>query len=273
VGAALLGDGFETAAKSKKGKNAKTCFGTKSCPFPSDGQEFRACNLAGLSADDCNGCDFRGADLGNADFSEVSVQGASFRGANLRNAFFDFADASGASFRDACLVGADFFGANLDGASLRGAILCNTTLPNGRISNRGCGKVTKCCPGAAPIECTKDTDCPSGQICVDNQCVDNPSPGCAGQTCGNFVSCNENELCACTSVAEGGGFCTTDQPCAGLLDRPGGSSDCPRGQLCLVNTCCLRPVCVDSSRLCPAPGTSRNSRARIKGSSLFSRAS
>ena len=87
------------------------------------------------------GVDFRGADLGNADFSSSKVQGASFRGANLRNAVFDFADASGASFRDACLVGTDFFGANLDGASLRGAILCNTIFPGGQIRNGSCGKV------------------------------------------------------------------------------------------------------------------------------------
>jgi hypothetical protein len=227
VGTALLGGGLETAAKSKKGKKAKTCFGTKSCPFPSDGQDFEQCQLAGLAAEDCNGCDFRGADLGNADFSHVKVQGASFRNANLRNAFFDHADASGASFRDACLVGADFFGANLDGASFRGAILCHTIFPNGQVRNGGCDKVSKCCPGPEPNECRKDSDCGGAvpfccnNVCSDECCSDGQCPGDA---------CN-------APVCQQGSCGTTPTPGVPCDSGTGpGSGTCDAEGVCQPNT-------------------------------------
>jgi hypothetical protein len=267
VGAALLGGGLETAAKSKKGKKPKTCFGTKSCPFPSDGQDFEQCNLAGVSAADCNGCDFRGADLGNADFSHVKVQGASFRNANLRNAFFDFADASGASFRDACLVGTDFFGADLHGASLRGAILCHTIFPNGQVRNGGCDKVDKCCPtcvgigeacgsseeccgqvpclGGQCLECVKDVDCPEGERCIDNQCVEIE---CVKDSdCPNGLICLDNQCVECQKDSD----CPSDCVCANLAPGPGklcvdpfnGCDDpcdegCPSGQVCVDDGFC-----------------------------------
>ena len=116
-------DRFDALARllGASGSRRATVGALVGAALPSDGQTFEQCHLAGVWAEDCNGCDFRGADLGNAAFSEVSMQGA--------------------SFRDACLVGADFFAANLDGASLRGAILCNTIFPGGQIRNGSCGKV------------------------------------------------------------------------------------------------------------------------------------
>lgn len=105
-----------------------------------------------------------------------------------------------------------------------------------------------------PIDgcCHADEDCPRGQICVDNTCTDDPNPECAGQTCGTFeFGCNNNPNCACASVAEGGGFCTFDVSCGGLAPCPGGSTDCPVGQLCIVDSCCVSPVCVPTANLCP----------------------
>jgi len=134
----------------------------------------------------------------------------------------------------------------------------------------------ECVNDRIPGCCLQDEECPRGQICVNNQCEDDPTPACAGQTCATFTGCNGRPVpeCGCTSVAEGGGFCTTNQSCAGLPDCPGGSGDCSPGQLCLVNTCCGRPVCVDSTRLCQPPGASaRESRAPIEGQSLLSPAS
>ena len=36
------------------------------------------------------------------------------------------------------LTGADLTGANLEGVSLNGVILCNTTMPDGKINNSSC---------------------------------------------------------------------------------------------------------------------------------------
>jgi hypothetical protein len=267
VGATLLGGGLETAAKSKKNKKPKTCFGTKRCPFPSDGRNFEQCNLAGVSAEDCNGCDFRGADLGNADFSGSKVQGASFRAANLRNAFFDHADASGASFRDACLVGADFLGADLHGASFRGAILCNTTFPNGQVRNGGCDKVDKCCPGPDTTECNKDSDCAGGRVCCDHVCstrcgcppatptdcggtctdttTDRNNCGACGNVCGSAhttaVSCNGT----CQLTCEAGYAHCSGNPSDGCETNTATDNDncgtcgttCSGGQFCANGSC------------------------------------
>jgi uncharacterized protein YjbI with pentapeptide repeats len=42
------------------------------------------------------------------------------------------------NFTGADLTGADLTGANLEGVSLDGVILCNTTMPDGTISNTSC---------------------------------------------------------------------------------------------------------------------------------------
>ncbi len=114
IGTALGGSAFVAEArkgrkkKGKKKKNPRTCFGTGSCAFPSDGLDFENCNLAFTAIESCDGCNFRRADLGGADLEDGSFQGVSFRNANLRGANLEDADVSGASFRDACLSGANF---------------------------------------------------------------------------------------------------------------------------------------------------------------------
>jgi hypothetical protein len=71
-----------------------------------------------------------------------------------------------------------------------------------------------------------------------------PDPECAGEECLSLVICSSNTNCFCFSSAEGGGFCLNSVECAGLTRCPGGTDDCPEGQVCLVDTCCIEPVCV-----------------------------
>jgi hypothetical protein len=50
------------------------------------------------------------------------------------------------------------------------------------------------------------------------------------------------------------------------LDCPNGTSDCPAGQVCLVDSCCIRPVCVPTSlgASCNESGAAPRS-ARVAG--------
>lgn len=94
-----------------------------------------------------------------------------------------------------------------------------------------------------------------------------PDPECAGEECGSFVVCSSNANCFCFTSAEGGGFCLNSVSCDPLLDCPGGTVDCPSGQVCLVDTCCLRPVCVAISEgdTCRDPAAGPLSPARKAG--------
>jgi hypothetical protein len=263
LGAVLLGSSLQTAAKPKnKKKNKKkknppqTCFGTKDCRFPSDGQDFEDCNFAGDSLGNCNGCNFRDADLGGADLSGESYQGASFREANLRGANLEDADVSGVSFRDACLVDATLLGANTDGAHFGGAILCNTILPNGTVSNSGCDRGTTCCPTGADVECVKDADCPGQESCVDGVC-EIPNPTCAvdPNACEDgFVVCGGSggfNTCFCYVTTEGTSRCLrinqqSNPFCAGTPCDS--SADCGPGQRCASldqagGICCTAKIC------------------------------
>lgn len=89
---------------------------------------------------------------------------------------------------------------------------------------------------------------------VGDRC-ETPDPSCSGEICGTFTRCNEDAGCEgiCASVAEGGGVCVDiDTRCEDLRPCPNGSSDCPEGGFCVVNTCCISPVCVLPSNFCPA---------------------
>lgn len=93
---------------------------------------------------------------------------------------------------------------------------------------------------------------------------------CAGQTCGTFTTCNPGSGCpfpVCGSLAEGGGACVEGSTsCAGLADC-NSSADCPEG-LCIVNSCCGRPVCVNASAFCPDIGNTNSSTLPIGGFSV-----
>ena len=271
VGAAVGGNALAAQArKGKKKKNKKkknppqTCFGTGSCAFPSDGQDFENCDLSGTQVESCDGCDFRRADLGGTDFNEGSYQGASFRASNLRGADLSFTDVSGVSFRDACLTGANFFGANTDGAHFGGAIFCGTIGPDGDINNSGCDRVTACCP---EVSCVKDVDCPEqSPTCCSGACVDTDTDpfncgGCleacftdeicaegeciaaCGQGCSKDVDCPGDETC-CDGVCCGGFFsCEPSEPGPGnvCVDTGIGGCDepCVKDDDCPTNWACI----------------------------------
>ena len=244
LGGTLLG-GLEAAAKKKnKNKNKRknknkqqsddTCFGTLECEFPSDGKDFEDCYFENANVGSCNGCNFRGADLGYADLTEGSYQGASFRSAGLRNAYLDYSDVSGASFRDACLNRTSFLGANIDGADFRGAFLCDTQMPDGSIDDSGCDNLPDCCPpcifagkpcgdgifgeccdsvcdgGVCVAECFKDTDCDGGSVCCNNQCFIGDC--CTDSQCEPFG----NQCVSFECVCGDGPACLQSTRCCGL---------------------------------------------------------
>jgi uncharacterized protein YjbI with pentapeptide repeats len=108
---------------------------------------------AKLSKADLNGIDLRGADLSEADLVSTNLRDADLSGANLFCADLSSANLSGAKLSstdlgDADLNGANLFCVDLSSANLSGAnvylrqldqaILCNTTLPDGTVSNRDC---------------------------------------------------------------------------------------------------------------------------------------
>jgi uncharacterized protein YjbI with pentapeptide repeats len=82
----------------------------------------------------------QGMILENASFENGVLSFVNFSGANLRNANFHNALLTGAIFSSSDLTGANFSLAYLEREQLSQAILCNTTLPNGEISNRDCGR-------------------------------------------------------------------------------------------------------------------------------------
>jgi len=66
---------------------------------------------------------------------------------------------------------------------------------------------------------------------------------CEAQSCGNYTwDCNPAR-CVCFELAEGGGVCINNFLCAPAEDCPNGTSDCPEGKVCTVNTCCETPKC------------------------------
>lgn len=268
LGGAMLGVGIDAEAKRRnknKNKNkqrrrrnrnqaAQTCFGTKTCDFPSDGQSFRECNLAGADLPSCDGCDFRRANLADTDFYGHRFQGVSFRQANLSSADMRGADVSGSSFRDACLVGASLLDANTNGASFRGALFCNTILPDGTIANDDCGRLTECCPNCLPVgaacggtipgsccdsdcingvcqvECVKDSDCGFDFFCCGNNCV---TFCCDGSQCPQGI-CVDGNCAECVKDSD----CPEDFVCcAGACLQCCDNEDCPFDETCIEGIC------------------------------------
>ena len=91
----------------------------------------------------CPNCDLEGANLVGANLWSADLKGANLRyakleGANLEEANLKDADLLRANLRDANLDGAYLKGANTKFAAMKGAILCNTTMPDGRIEYSGC---------------------------------------------------------------------------------------------------------------------------------------
>src|SRR6185503_10062874 len=139
-----------------------------------------------------------------------------------------------------------------------------------RISNRGCGKVTDCCPAAGP-ECSKDSDCGGAvpfccdNVCTESCCLDSQCPGeevCVAGTCqipnvtcaadpdaceAGFTQCGGDggsTACFCYVTTEGDSRCLninqdTNPFCAGTPCDT--SDDCDPGEFCAelhAPTCC-----------------------------------
>jgi hypothetical protein len=103
-----------------------------------------------------------------------------------------------------------------------------------------------------PNCCEVNEECPLGQVCLDNQCTDNPSPQCEGETCETLTSCSDTAGCVCGSIVDGGGICVPGEtPCADLTPCPNGAADCDADEVCIEQSCCGEQVCVPVSLTCP----------------------
>ena len=93
---------------------------------------------SGLQAANLYAAKFDQANLYESDLREANLFKTDLRDANLYRA-----DLTGANLFGADLAGANLFGANLEGANVvkanvDEALLCNTTMPDGSISDRDC---------------------------------------------------------------------------------------------------------------------------------------
>jgi hypothetical protein len=116
-----------------------------------------------------------------------------------------------------------------------------------------------CAPGTGACVTTPIV-CPAGSTCDlatgDCKVEGAPDPECAGQSCGNFTTCNAGGSCGadgvCASTFEGGGLCINRHTrCRGLTYcYRAGSSECNPGEICIVDSCCGLGVCVPGSQYC-----------------------
>ncbi len=96
-------------------------------------------SFANLSNAYLNGADLYNADLSNTYLSRAKLKLADLRLANLLNAYLLNAYLNGAKLNEAKLNGAENFSINQEYL----AILCKTTLPDAKVSNRDCEKSQK----------------------------------------------------------------------------------------------------------------------------------
>lgn len=105
--------------------------------------------------------------------------------------------------------------------------------------------------------CVNDSQCCSG-ICEQRVCRRGDDAQCAGATCASFEPCGSGGSCVCASTASGGGLCVDGAvSCEALRRCPNGQSDCPGSTTCVVNSCCVDPVCITAADQCGAGRTSR----------------
>jgi hypothetical protein len=125
-------------------------------PRPRSSQYSTHCSSMNLQGADFSGLNLNYSTLGNSNLSFANLSHSNFFKAGLVNAnltsanlsssgfglaYFTVSNLTNANLTGATLTGADFTGANLTGAigaDTSGAFLCNTTMPDGSISNRGC---------------------------------------------------------------------------------------------------------------------------------------
>ncbi len=85
---------------------------------------------------------------------------------------------------------------------------------------------------------------PEGACCAGGPCQGADTCASGYETCGGDLSCY------CFELAAGGEHCTRNFLCD-HVQCPNGHSDCPAGQHCFVNTCCVVPTCGVPG--CPPP--------------------
>ena len=149
---------FATVARAENADHLAQLQQTNQCP----GCDLRNVDLSGmnleravlsganLKAANLSGAMLKDADLSGADLDSAQLQNTNLAGADLRDAILKYADLTGANLSWTKLQRANINftnlqDANLKGAKWRGAIKrwvkqCNTTLPNGRVSNLDCNR-------------------------------------------------------------------------------------------------------------------------------------
>jgi hypothetical protein len=89
-------------------------------------------------------------------------------------------------------------------------------------------------------------------------------PECRSASCGNFIECAS--ACVCFIGSEGQGVCAQGVLCAGLTLCPSGQSDCAANETCIVESCCVDPVCIPNSALCAVGGEGASPAQRVTSS-------
>jgi hypothetical protein len=129
-------------------------------------------------------------------------------------------------------------------------------------------------PGDCTCQCPPETEECGGRclpLCLEGfernretclcEAIVPPHPECTGATCATFTPCASGNLdCVCAGTPAGGGICVPGStPCGGLtLCGPAPEFACPTNEVCVVDTCCGEPVCVNVALAaqCPAETTS-----------------
>jgi V8-like Glu-specific endopeptidase len=88
--------------------------------------------------------------------------------------------------------------------------------------------------------CTGAVECgghPIGACCAPYACDQ-------GEPCSTGINwCDGRFDCYCFQTSDGGSNCASDFVCSVQTPCPNGTSDCPAGEICYVNTCCGAPIC------------------------------
>lgn len=209
------GKGKGKGKDQRIGSDAQTepCWRTGACSLKKGANASR-CNLAGYNPTtppDCTGCNI----------SRANLRGANLSGANLTKA----------NLSGSCLIGANLTGAIITNTTnLYNAILCRTTMPDGSVSDAGCGLESPCCP-----VCDATHACPAGQLCCDGRCE-------AGNCCADAACGNQYPICVNFTCSP----CTSDGQCDS-------GEVCCNGQ-CLTGTCCTSSQCIPP-QTCGGGGT------------------
>jgi hypothetical protein len=104
-----------------------------------------------------------------------------------------------------------------------------------------CAFGEKCCSGSCVSLRSNDNNCgacgnkcPAGSTCVQGRCA------CPGKVCGkySFACATAGRKCACTTTAEGPGFCANGRVSCALLKACTDSTECTLPHRCVKSTCC-----------------------------------